>query len=141
MATAEATVPGASGAYPQPNHVASHHAALACITPDHRAGYGSSSSDSSSAFGWIGVEITYLPEAQFPRSISRQRSLQNGASGSVALTGFWQIGHFILPGSEQAPGRSESIGPAREIPTPPAPHAPAWHPDPVPFPRAKSRSD
>src|SRR5579883_784201 len=120
MATAEATVPGASGAYPQPNHVASHHAALACITPDHRAGYGSSSSDSSSAFGWIGVEITYLPEAQFPRSIRRQRSLQNGASGSVGCTGFWQIGHFILQGSGPAPGRSGSAGPSPKLAIPAA---------------------
>jgi hypothetical protein len=28
--------------------------------------------------GRIGVEITYRPDAQFPKSISLQRSLQNG---------------------------------------------------------------
>jgi len=39
--------------------------------------------------------MTYLPEAQLPRSITRHRSLQKGASGSVNWTGLWQIGHFI----------------------------------------------
>jgi hypothetical protein len=39
--------------------------------------------------------MTYFSIAQLPKSIARQRSLQNGASGSLRLTGFWQIGHFI----------------------------------------------
>src|SRR5579872_3961209 len=40
-----------------------------------------------------GDEITYAPLAHLPRSIRRQRSLQNGNSGSLLFTGFLQVGH------------------------------------------------
>jgi hypothetical protein len=40
-----------------------------------------------------GDEITYAPLAHLPKSIRRQRSLQNGNSASPLLTGFLQIGH------------------------------------------------
>jgi hypothetical protein len=39
--------------------------------------------------------MTYFSEDQFPRSINRQRSEQNGKSGVPALIGFLQIGHFM----------------------------------------------
>src|SRR6185369_8809522 len=69
-------------------------------------GYSSSSEDS----GWdrsfvsvssgsdssiMGTAILYFPVAQFPRSCSRQRSLQNGNSGLVSeSTACLQMGHF-----------------------------------------------
>jgi hypothetical protein len=37
--------------------------------------------------------MTYFSEAQLPRSIMRQRSLQNGMLGSSKATSFLQIGH------------------------------------------------
>ncbi len=40
-----------------------------------------------------GDEITYAPLAHLPRSISRQRWLQNGNSGSLACTDFLHVGH------------------------------------------------
>jgi hypothetical protein len=46
-------------------------------------------------FAVTGSEITYLSEAQFPRSMMRQRSLQNGASGFGSFTSFLQMGHFM----------------------------------------------
>jgi hypothetical protein len=64
-------------------------------TGDKIAGATYSSSGSRSGGGWAGVEMTYFPLAQLPRSISRHRSLQKGASGSFRLTDRWQIGHFI----------------------------------------------
>src|SRR5438105_3545483 len=39
--------------------------------------------------------MTYLPDAQLPKSMVRQRSLQNGNSGFARATFLWQIGHFI----------------------------------------------
>ena len=46
-----------------------------------------------------GDEITYWPLAHFPKSISRQRSLQNGNSGSFFRTGCLQVGHFTFNAS------------------------------------------
>jgi hypothetical protein len=43
-----------------------------------------------------GDEITYSPLAHLPRSMSRQRSLQNGKSGSFARTAFLQMGQRSL---------------------------------------------
>ena len=43
----------------------------------------------------MGVEITYFSLAQFPRSISLQRSLQKGRNSLSGATSFLQIGHFI----------------------------------------------
>ena len=40
----------------------------------------------------IGVEITYPPLAHFPRSISRQRSLQKGKCSEPASTSVRQVG-------------------------------------------------
>src|SRR5690606_2283725 len=46
--------------------------------------------------------IWYFPSSQLPRSISLQRSLQNGyhlgsgSSGPGSATGFLQVGHFII---------------------------------------------
>ena len=54
-----------------------------------------SSSDSISVSD-AGSETTYFSEAQFPKSINLQRSLQNGMKGSASFTGLWQIGHCIL---------------------------------------------
>src|SRR3954453_22890201 len=49
-----------------------------------------SSASSSSVFTFPGM--TYLSDAQFPKSSSRQRSLQKGMFGSVASTALPQIG-------------------------------------------------
>jgi hypothetical protein len=54
-----------------------------------------SSVSSSRSNGLIGVEITYFSEAQLPKSMSLQRSLQNGKSSASIRTSFLQIGHFI----------------------------------------------
>jgi hypothetical protein len=44
-----------------------------------------------------GSETTYFSLAQFPRSVVRQRSLQNGNSSSVSESvGLLQIGHFLF---------------------------------------------
>src|SRR5215469_10295280 len=54
---------------------------------------------SSSSSGWelsAGVEITYFSDAQLPRSMQRQRSLQKGMKGSSAFTSLLQIGHRML---------------------------------------------
>src|ERR1019366_4340560 len=40
--------------------------------------------------------ITYLPVAQLPRSMMRQRSLQKGKSGSPGATDFLQMGQVII---------------------------------------------
>jgi len=48
----------------------------------------------------IGEDMTYFSLAQFPRSISLQRSLQKGKNSSPRSTGFVQIGHF-MPADEQ----------------------------------------
>jgi hypothetical protein len=59
----------------------------------------------SSEMSCTGDETTYWPLAHFPRSISRQRSLQKGKSAAVLSTGFLQIGHlsfvFLLGGTHQ----------------------------------------
>lgn len=39
--------------------------------------------------------MTYFPLDQLPKSMSLQRSLQNGMKGSVRCTVFLQIGHFM----------------------------------------------
>src|SRR5690242_10678523 len=65
-------------------------------------------SSSSSGGGLTGVETTYFPEAQLPRSITRHRSLQKGNSGALVLTGFLQIGQLI---SDKLIGRG-SVPPA-----------------------------
>src|ERR1035438_4474765 len=52
---------------------------------------------SSSCWGAIsGPGITYLSVAQLPRSMRRQRSLQNGKSGLSRATAFLQIGQVII---------------------------------------------
>ena len=51
---------------------------------------------SSESGSFIGDEITYPPLAHLPRSITRQRSLQNGNSGSEANTIFLQVGQRRL---------------------------------------------
>jgi len=82
--------------------------------------HSSSSVFSSSAPpGDSGVEITYFPDAQFPRSIVRHRSLQNGNSGSPGATSFLHAGHFITarPAARYAPA-----------PAVPAPARPRWAP-------------
>jgi hypothetical protein len=43
-----------------------------------------------------GDETTYCPLAHLPRSITLQRSLQNGKSSAVLATGCLQMGHFSL---------------------------------------------
>jgi len=48
------------------------------------------------AGSFTGVEITYAPLAHLPRSMTRQRSLQNGNSASVRRTIFLQIGQRRL---------------------------------------------
>ena len=40
----------------------------------------------------MAVEITYAPLAHLPKSISRQRSLQKGKSGSPRWTSFRHVG-------------------------------------------------
>src|SRR5580700_8172703 len=45
--------------------------------------------------GSTGDEITYFSDAQLPRSMIRQRSLQKGTKGSSVWTFFRQIGHRI----------------------------------------------
>lgn len=57
---------------------------------------GGESAWKSSSVSRTGDEITYLPLAQLPRSIVRQRSLQKGNSGSGAATGFLQMGQRRL---------------------------------------------
>src|SRR5689334_3090766 len=52
----------------------------------------SSVSSNPSLVSCTGDEITYAPLAHFPRSITRQRSLQKGKSGSLLFTGFLQVG-------------------------------------------------
>lgn len=47
----------------------------------------------SSSASFTGAEITYSPLAHLPKSMMRQRSLQNGKSGSVPFTTFLQMGH------------------------------------------------
>src|SRR5205085_242506 len=55
----------------------------------------SSPGRSSRACGSAGLEITYFSEAQLPKSISRQRLLQNGMNSPSLWTFFLQIGHSI----------------------------------------------
>jgi len=66
----------------------------------HRHSHHSSSDDRESGaesdMSWVGEEITYAPLAHLPKSISRQRSLQKGKSGSVFSTGFLQTGQSSL---------------------------------------------
>src|ERR1700732_374135 len=50
----------------------------------------------ASSASLTGDEITYPPLAHLPRSITRQRSLQKGKSGSELLTDFLQIGQRSL---------------------------------------------
>ena len=50
------------------------------------------SSSSSKSGSCTGDEITYPPEAHFPRSRIRHRSEQNGKSASVASTTFRHVG-------------------------------------------------
>ncbi|OFV95097.1 MAG: hypothetical protein A3H28_03440 [Acidobacteria bacterium RIFCSPLOWO2_02_FULL_61_28] len=61
---------------------------------DSEAGLGCVSGADSSASG-SGTASRYVPSAQLPRSTTRQRSLQNGTSGSDGSTRFLQMGHFI----------------------------------------------
>src|SRR6185437_6038419 len=49
---------------------------------------------SSSSLPFAGEEITYFSDAQLPRSIMRQRSLQKGMFGSSNGTSFLQMGHL-----------------------------------------------
>src|SRR5215475_2566772 len=70
--------------------------------------YSSSSSESGGSDA--GDEITYFSEAQLPRSMSRQRSLQNGNSGSDGCTStFLQIGHFIRKSESAADGHPAPV--------------------------------
>ena len=63
--------------------------------------------DGDSSGGNSSPGITYFSEAQLPRSISLHRSLQNGMKGSLNLTSFLQIGHFINR-TEPYPGLDHS---------------------------------
>jgi hypothetical protein len=107
----EAQVPGAQGICPIPKPVATSSAQLevlavaGCVVIEpglqeegmvsHRRSHYSSSEGGSgveSDMSRVGEEITYAPLAHLPKSISRQRSLQKGKSGSVFPTGFLQTG-------------------------------------------------
>src|SRR5258708_16827375 len=64
---------------------------------------------SSSSSGSAGVEITYFPLAHLPRSMVRQRSLQNGKLSSPASTSLRQTGQrnervLFLPMTSENPG-------------------------------------
>jgi hypothetical protein len=56
-----------------------------------------SSSSSELPGGGAGDDTLYFSMAQFPRSIVRHRSLQNGKSGVPSVTSFLQIGQRIIP--------------------------------------------
>src|SRR4051812_27158288 len=59
----------------------------------HRAGPSGSRFSSASSNSVLALPgMAYFPEAQLPRSSSRQRSLQNGIFGSVVSTGLPQMG-------------------------------------------------
>ena len=62
-----------------------------------RVGQSKSRSRSLKSIGSPG--IVYFSVAQFPRSTSRQRSLQNGNAVSPKATGARQIGHCVMIGS------------------------------------------
>src|SRR5579872_5266406 len=91
--TADPQVPGPGRNRPMPKKVAISMAPAlefrflqpSSSSPGALSGIRSSSSETAEG-------IAYAPLAQFPRSIVRQRSLQNGKSGSSRLTSFLQIG-------------------------------------------------
>src|SRR5438270_10679984 len=60
------------------------------------SGPGKFCSSASSEISVTGEETTYCPLAHFPKSISRQRSLQKGKSSPALCTGFLQMGHLSL---------------------------------------------
>jgi hypothetical protein len=63
---------------------------------DWSSGSSGSRSRIASSASVVGDEITYWPLAHLPRSMRRQRSLQNGKSESVFLTDFLQMGQRSL---------------------------------------------
>jgi hypothetical protein len=76
---------------------------VALSDPEVRPGIQSSSSgpgkfcnSASSEISVTGDDTTYWPLAHFPRSTSRQRSLQKGKSSPALCTGFLQMGHLSL---------------------------------------------
>src|SRR5579859_7857355 len=66
-------------------------------------------SSTSSSVSVTGDEITYFPLAHWPRSINRQRSLQNGKSSALLVTGFLQIGHFSFSVRAMFPTQSSPL--------------------------------